>query len=99
MKKAEMPCLNEDRRGCKKMSLGKWSKAVIQEAVWETGRSLSPAAGTELHPRPVNLGKHMKVVMVCALVWVHPEPGVKTGLHVLDWGCGSVAAQAARAKY
>ena len=26
------------------MSLGKWSEAVIQEAVWETGRPLSPAA-------------------------------------------------------
>lgn len=28
----------------------------------------------------------MKVVMVCALVWVRPEPGVKMGLHVLDTG-------------
>ena len=55
----------------------------------------------ELHPRPVNLGKHGRVLMVCAFMWVHSEPDVKMGLQVLDtyWGCGSVAAQAARAKY
>lgn len=30
-------------------------------------------------------------------MWVHSEPDVKMGLHVLDtyWGCGSVAAPAA----
>lgn len=39
-----MSWLNEDRRDSKKMSLGKRSEAVIQEAVWETGRPLSPAA-------------------------------------------------------
>lgn len=44
IKKAEMLWLNEDRRGSKKMSLGKLSEAIIQEAVWETGRLLNPAA-------------------------------------------------------
>ena len=40
----------------------------------------------ELHPRPVNLGKHVRVLMVCAFMWVHSEPDVKMGLQVLDTG-------------